>query len=254
MVGQERMKRNRIRDVLFPPRCPVCDEILEPELVGETYIHKKCEQKLLPVRGAVCMHCGRPVELQQEYCYDCKRKEPDRSFVQGKALFVYRGSIRKTMYRFKYANKREYGDFFAEQAVAMYGEWLKKKQIDAIIPVPMYEPKKRKRGYNQAECFAKALSKETGIPLDAKLVTRCRDTAPQKELNDMQRRKNLKGAFLCKGNEKHYERVLLVDDIYTTGSTADAVTECLQNAGIEQVYYLSICIGAGMCDIIQNNA
>ena len=162
-------------------------------------------------------------------------------------LFIlYRGAIRKTMYRFKYSNKREYAAFFSEEAERIYGEWIRKKGIEVIIPVPMYGPKKKKRGYNQAECFAKALSERTGILADANLVMRVRDTAPQKELNDIQRKNNLKSAFHCEKNIVQYTKVLLVDDIYTTGSTADAVYEELKKNGVTEVYFLSICIGEGM--------
>lgn len=244
-VGQKQMKRNRILDVLFPPRCPVCDDLLEPELVGESYMHVSCQGKFIPVQEPMCIHCGRPIEGEEEYCFDCSRKDLSQSFIQGKTLYLYQGSLRKTLYRFKYSNKREYADFFADTAVRMWGDWMKKKGIEVIIPVPMYGPKRRKRGYNQAECFAKALSRQTGIAMDSKWVQRCRDTAPQKGLNDIQRQNNLKQAF-CQGNsDRIYTRVLVVDDIYTTGSTADAVTEVLHAGGIQEVYFISIAIGAG---------
>lgn len=191
------------------------------------------------------MHCGRPVEKEQEYCFDCGRKNLSESFRQGKALFVYRGSIQKTMYRFKYANKREYASFFSKRACECYEEWLLKKGIEAIVPVPMYLPKQRKRGYNQAECFAKELSKELGIPMKKDLIRRCKDTAPQKQLNDIERQNNLKDAFLCNQDAGIYKTILVVDDIYTTGSTADAVTRKLTEAGVEEVYFLSVCIGGG---------
>ena len=235
----------KIRDIIFPLRCPVCDEILGPELVGRAYIHKKCEGKLMPVDKTVCMHCGRPVEQGQEYCFDCGRKNLSKSFRQGKALFIYRGSIQKTMYRFKYANKREYAYFFAEAAWENYGEWLLKKGIEIIVPVPMFLPKQRKRGYNQAECFAKALSKVSGIPVNTDFIRRCKDTAPQKGLNDIERQNNLKDAFCCRKIPENYKRVLVVDDIYTTGSTADAVTEKLMAGGVQEVYFFSVCIGGG---------
>lgn len=242
---QKQLIRKKILNVFFPPRCPICDDLLEPELVGKGYIHKHCERKVFPVDGVVCMHCGRPVEDRQEYCFDCGRKNLSHSFIQGKALFMYRGSIQKTMYRFKYANKREYADFFAETAFRIYGEWIEKKGIEVIIPVPMFLPKQRKRGYNQAECFAKQLSKRLEIPMDAEFIRRCKDTAPQKGLNDIERQKNLKDAFCCGKYTEKYEKVLVVDDIYTTGSTADAVTEILKNAGVREVYFLNVCIGLG---------
>jgi ComF family protein len=230
--------------LFFPPRCAVCDEILEP---GQRGIHPKCEKELYRVQDPVCMHCGRPVTSEAvEFCFDCSRKKGKAdSFRQGKALFLYQGEIKKSMYRFKYSNRREYAAFFAEEIAARYGDWLKGIRPDVIVPVPMYKKKQQKRGYNQAAAFAKALGKQLGIPVEDKWICRVRDTKPQKLLNDAERKNNLKNAFQNRKINVQYNKILLVDDIYTTGSTADAVTECLCHAGAEQVYFLSICIGKG---------
>lgn len=235
---------NTLIDILYPPRCVVCDEILDR---GEKGVHYKCLDKLIPVTTPVCMHCGSPVQGRVEFCYDCSRKQKkmDKTFKQGKALFVYKGSIKETMYRFKYSNKREYADYFAEYAVEKYADWIKMKKIEAIVAVPMYKGKQRKRGYNQAETFAKALSKVTGIPYIKNGVKRIKNTTPMKNLDDKERERNLKKAFQTNKNIVQYYYILLVDDIYTTGSTADAVTDTLLRAGVKEIYNLSICIGQG---------
>lgn len=302
--------REFVCSLLFPLRCPVCDDILSPE-EKEKGIHFTCESKFYPVQGAVCMHCGRSLlsirenhpekmlknqcygESTKEFCEDCKRRgyaaggisgsrspaeqqwsENTHSYSaihQGRALYHYRGAIKSTMYRFKYSNKREYAMFFAKQAVRQYPQlfkrvdakpyqgdaWERKKdkrtrsenpqtRIQAIIPVPMYLPKQKKRGYNQAECFARELSKITGIPVDTRVIQRVQDTTPQKELNDVERKNNLKNAFQKRKNIVQYSHVLVVDDIYTTGSTVEAVAKELKNLGIRQIDVLSICIGGGM--------
>ena len=115
-----------------------------------------------------------------------------------------------------------------------------------IVPVPMYKGKQRVRGYNQAEVFAKALSELLNIPAESQLIQRIRDTRPQKELNDVQRKNNLKNAFQMKENIVQYRHILVVDDIYTTGSTAQAVAEELIKTGVSRVYMMSICIGEDM--------
>ena len=240
-----------ICDGFYPRRCPVCDEILEPEL-ADRRIHKSCACKLYPITGATCMQCGRPMENEtREYCYDCQRLWQNNgrnatALRQGKSLYLYQGPIKETMYRFKYSNKREYADFFAEQAVAKYEKWIRSKNIQVIVPVPMYLPKQRKRGYNQAECFAKALGRRLMLPVDTTLVKRIKDTTPQKELNDLERKNNLKNAFQRTENIVQYSQILVVDDIYTTGSTAMAVAEELIKTNPCQIYFLSICIGKGM--------
>ena len=238
----------RLWDILFPRRCPVCDEILEPEEMV-CRIHSLCERKLYPVKGAVCMRCGKPLENDvEECCYDCKRKQQyarTSVIAQGKAMFLYRGPIKQTMYRFKYSNKREYAQFFAEYAFEMYGNWIREKGIEVIVPVPMYYKKQRVRGYNQAESFARALSDVTGIPVDTGLVKRVIDTTPQKGLNDVERKNNLKNAFQKGESIVQYSQILVVDDIYTTGSTSEAVAEVMKT-NANRIYFMSICIGKGM--------
>lgn len=93
--------------------------------------------------------------------------------------------------------------------------------------------------------FARALGRELDIPVDAGLVKRVRNTVPQKELNDRERRHNLKNAFQLTPDIVEYRQILLVDDIYTTGSTMDAVAEVLLSGGAKNIYYICISIGAG---------
>ena len=196
------------------------------------------------------MHCGRPVLSDLvEYCFDCekKKKRGDKdTFFQGKSLLLYKGVVKQTMYRFKYSNKREYGTFFAELAMEKWGEWLFRCEIDAIVPVPMFRRKKRMRGYNQAEVFGRELAKYLRVPMDRNVVIRKKDTRPMKELNDIERENNLRNAFQIARNIVKYKKILLVDDIYTTGSTADEVSRVLLEAGVEKIYLLSICMGQGL--------
>lgn len=254
-----------VYDLIFPPRCIICDQITEPE---EGRIHIACYKKLYPVSGPVCLVCGRPVFSDKyEYCYDCSKKRqqlshqdnPDKSqtvsvmprnnpnlpMMCGKALFLYQGDIKQTMYRFKYGNKREYAVFFAEYACSKYGKWIAQQGIEAIVPVPMYRRKQKGRGYNQAEVFAKELGVRTGLPVCRNIIRRVRDTVPQKELNDQMRKKNLENAFQIVQNVVEYRYILLVDDIYTTGSTAEVIAQTLQDAGVRKVFLLNICIGKG---------
>ena len=205
---------------VFPRRCPVCDEIL----ITGSYICEDCRKKISFMKEPVCKRCGKTLEHErQEYCSDCMRKK--HYFVQGKAVFEYQEEMKKSMYRFKYSNKREYADYYGIEAVRLYGAWIKRREIEAIVPVPMYIWKKRRRGYNQAEVFANRLGQLLSLPVECNLVKRIRNTRPQKELNDVGRKENLKKAFKIVPNIVKYKKILLIDDIYTTGSTIDAVAE-----------------------------
>ena len=226
--------------MLFPPRCPICDGILEP---GQEYgPHLHCESKILWIEGPTCFKCGQPISSEHsEYCYDCNRRR--HAFVQGKACFQYDGQMKLGMYRFKYSNRREYANWYATACLERYGDWLMTTGVEAILPVPMYKRKERQRGYNQAEVFAKALAHELGVPCEDKLVLRTRNTVPQKQLNVKERENNLKNAFHVTRSIVKYRSILLVDDIYTTGSTMDALAKELQKYGITNIFFLTICIG-----------
>ncbi|MBQ8280019.1 MAG: ComF family protein [Roseburia sp.] len=226
--------------IFFPRHCPLCDEVIE-------YGHdvcRACAKKVPYIKEPACKKCGKQLENERrEYCGDCSGKQ--HHYIQGKAVFSYRGEMKLSMYRFKYSNKREYADFYVKEAASRYGAWLVRRGIEVIIPVPMYAKKRRIRGYNQAEVFAKRLGGETGILVDDKMIRRIKNTTPQKELNDRQRKDNLKGAFQVKPNIVKYSKILLVDDIYTTGATVDAIAELLIKAGVAEVYFMSICVGEG---------
>lgn len=229
-----------LSNIVFPPRCPVCDEVI---YVGKDTC-EDCRKKVICIGEPSCKKCGKPLEDQRrEYCTDCMRKK--HYFSQGKAVFVYQGEIRQSMYRFKYSNKREYADFYAKEAVRIYGDWIRRKQIEAIVPVPMYRLKEKGRGYNQAAVFALALGEKMNLPVEKRMVKRIRNTTPQKELNDVERKINLKKAFQLVPNIVKYRKILIVDDIYTTGSTIDAVAEVLLQAGVDEIYFLCISIGEG---------
>ena len=140
------------------------------------------------------------------------------------------------MYRFKYSNRREYAEFFAETVKKKRMEWLDLARPGLILPVPMFQKKQKKRGYNQAEDLAKAMSLRLGIPMEPDVLVRAKDTAP------------LKGQTILERNEPL--RFLIVDDIFTTGSTADGVSKALTSAVLDlcgekpKIYIFSVCIGA----------
>lgn len=235
------MKRKEfLMSLFFPRRCPLCDKVIR---YGEK-VCGDCIGKLPYIREPLCKKCGKQLENErQEFCSDCGKKV--HHYLQGKAIFIYRKEMKLSMYRFKYSNKREYADFFAEEAVKRYGMWMEQMKIEVIVPVPMYAAKKRSRGYNQAEVFAKALSKESGIAVDCCLVKRVKNTAPLKTMNGKERKYHLKGAFQVCTNIVKYNKVLLVDDIYTTGATIDAIAEQLKHSGVKELFFLSICAGEG---------
>lgn len=232
---------NWVIDLIYPRRCPGCETTLN----AKTIICNTCQAKLIYIEEPACKKCGKPLDNEViEYCYDCIRKK--HVYDAGKAVFAYQGVIRDSLYRFKYSDKRDYAYFYAIETVERYGKWITNRGVDAIVPIPLHKKRRKKRGYNQAELYARFLGELLDIPVYTKMLIRVEDTKPQKDLNDTERKNNLKKAFKYSENIVQSKCILLVDDIYTTGSTMDAAAEELKVAGVQKVYFACVSIGRGL--------
>ena len=190
------------------------------------------------------MRCGKPIRRDEdEYCYDCGRRS--HFYESGRAVWQHTLTVRPAIYQFKYHNRRIYGRTFAREMVNVYGRTVHKWQIAIIIPIPLSKSRRRKRGYNQAELLAKEIGRIMDIPVDTGSLIRRKNTVPQKIMDARGRRKNLQHAFVWKGQRLRGGNVLLIDDIYTTGSTIDAAAKTVKLAGAEKVYFLTVSIGQG---------
>jgi ComF family protein len=150
-----------------------------------------------------------------------------------------------SVFAYKYNAHREYALFYAEVLIHFYKDWITALGVQQIIPVPISRQKKRKKGFNHAELLAEQLGDALGIPVNHRGLIRIHSTAPQKELGKEERRKNLEKAF--RADIKYLpgiQRVLLVDDIYTTGSTIEFCTRALKAVGVKKVWFLTLCIGS----------
>lgn len=195
------------------------------------------------------MKCSKPMERDdKEYCSDCERKS--YHFDKGYSVWIYNNEMKQSLAAFKYHSKKEYAGFYAEEAIRLYGSAIKKLSPDVIVPVPIHRSKYLERGYNQADILARRIGKVLDIPVLSKLLIRNKKTLPQKKLSDKERLRNLIEAFQYNdkpviNNKRKISKVLLVDDIYTTGSTVEACTNVLKSNGISEVYFIVICIGKG---------
>ena len=224
-------------DMLYPKKCPLCHQILREK---NSLVCPDCFQKAIPMKEPLCMKCGRPVRMEEEYCQDCRSGV--HHFTERRSIFPYGEIWRQSLVRFKYYGCREYGDFYAK-AISIYGrKYLERWKSQLIVPVPLHSRKKRMRGFNQAAYLAERVSRFTGIPWSDNLVIKIRNTKSQKKLNASQRKKNLRNAYLVTRKITGFS-VLVVDDVYTTGSTMDAMAMCLQEAGAKDVYFLTVCAG-----------
>ena len=232
---------NLLVELLFPRRCPVCDKPVDK--LGR-YICQKCQNTLRYVQSPYCMKCGKSLKDEmKEYCGDCLGSS--HFFERGRALYEY-DSIKEAIYRFKYERRREYADFFGKELARQFGTQIKEWKADAIVPVPLHAEREKKRGYNQAALLAKELEKELGIPVKEKIIRRVKATLPQKQVNGKERQNNLKNAFKIRKNDVKLNTVIVVDDIYTTGTTMDEIAGCLKRAGIREIYCISLAVGRGI--------
>lgn len=231
---------SKILDILYPRICPICNEIVSQRGAD---ICRSCERKLTYVGDSYCMRCGKPVGEDAEYCGDCMRI--DHEYDEGCAALVYDEYMSKSIYRFKYNGKKEFAKFYARVMHERLGHMIDAWHVDGIIPVPVHKDKLCKRGYNQAALIAKELSARTKIPMYDHIVSRRLATAASKNLGAKERQNNLKKAFIVDRNVVKLDSVLIVDDIYTTGATVDAMARILKDSGVSKVYFATLCIGRG---------
>lgn len=229
----------RVTGLLYPKTCPFCGRVSQEDVCGV------CRRRIRYIEEPRCMRCGKPIrQREREYCRDCETRP--HVYDRGYALWVHSGGVKYGLYQFKYHNRRIYGRFFADELRRRYGQTVRRWEIGVIIPVPLSKRKRRQRGFNQTEILASEFGKGMGIPVDRKHMVRVRDTSPQKTMDASMRRRNLRGAFAWKGERPVRENVLLIDDIYTTGSTIDSAAAALKQAGAPKVYFLTVSIG--QCD------
>lgn len=210
-------------------------------------ICKECYEEVELVTDPRCMKCGKPVEKEEtEYCFDCQKRTFHYEY--GFGMWVYTKKMEHSISAFKYKNKKEYGEFYVSELVKHYERQIQRMEVAVIVPIPVHPKKRRSRGYNQAELLAKGLGEQLGIPVESNLLLRTKNTLPQKTLNDRERFQNLSDAFqINEALQMKYQgkRILLLDDIYTTGSTIEVCTNVLLRAGVQKVFFVSVCIGKG---------
>lgn len=226
--------------LLFPLRCPVCDDIVQP---GGEKICLECLGRLKLAVPPWCMKCGKKLAEEGEYCADCRRRE--HPFRRGRALYEYE-SAALSIYRFKYGGRREYADFFGEQVAEYLGDFIRTAKPDALIPIPLHRKRRTARGYNQAELLARAIGSRVGVPVCTGFLVRVKNTVPLKYENPEERQNNLKKAFNIAQNDVKLSKVIIIDDIYTTGSTMDEIARVLMEAGVKEVYCIALACGTGV--------
>ncbi len=225
--------------LLFPGPifCAACGARLER---NDEYVCSACRAQIILLSEPMCRRCGRPISYPG-FCTQCCLRE--RSFVRSWPAAAYRGALRQCLHRFKY----NHGVYLAPFLGMLLAKRL--QQADGVptdpmvVPVPLDPGRMRHRGFNQAELLASELAKIYGWRLHKKALRRIRTTLPQADLNVEERWANVSGAFAATEKLAGKE-ILLVDDIYTTGATAEAASQALKEAGACAVYVATVAIAS----------
>ncbi|MGH8211927.1 MAG: ComF family protein [Rhodanobacteraceae bacterium] len=223
------MKTGRLVDgelrALVPARCLLCG-VREARGTG---LCEACASEL-PRNEYCCARCALPMESPSLLCGRCIRRAPP--WDSAWSPFCYAWPLDRLEARFKFGSDLAAGRVLAEA-------WCKSiapmELPHAIAPVPLHHARLRSRGYNQSLELAKHLSKSLRIPLSREILQRTRATAAQSELTAVQRRRNVRGAFVAHFNGDTPQHLAILDDVFTTGATLAECARVLKRAGVERV-------------------
>ncbi|MBU4372767.1 MAG: ComF family protein [Proteobacteria bacterium] len=229
-----------IADLIFPPRCITCEELLEQH--GPLPFCPRCMAGIRFIGSPLCPRCGTPfpaAEGEDHLCGECLITE--RPYAVARSVGRYEETLLTAIHRFKYRGKTGIGDLLSRIMADFAGKTWEMKVFERILPVPLHRRRLRERGFNQAVILARGLSTRFNIPLDFTVLRRNIFTPPQVGLDRKERSANVQGAFTVTHPERIVgRRLLLVDDVYTTGSTLTECARVLIRAKAEAVAVLTM--------------
>lgn len=226
-------------DLLFPPACVSCGE-------AGAALCPACAQRVQPVSGPLCDHCGRQQAEPRLRCAFCQaEQEPPAIMLRAAALHT--DPLRAAIHALKYEDRPELAGPLARYLTASFAtqSWRPyRATIDAIVAVPLHAERLAERGYNQSELLATAFGQASGLPCRPDWISRHASTRPQVGLSAEERRANVAQAFAADAAVAG-RTLLLIDDVYTTGSTLNACAAAAREAGARAVFALALAIPTG---------
>lgn len=192
------------------------------------------------MNGTTCRKCGRELgyEDEKKICTDCQGR--DHHYDRAMACIIYEGKGKELIHRYKFQGEQELAVYFARLMVGRIVE--QGDPVNEITYVPLHEEREKQRGYNQSQLLAEAIGQELKIPVQNRLH-RKRQTRHQYDLHHGERIANVRDAFEAEENLGFLGHILLIDDIYTTGSTVDQCAKALKEKGVKEVTVLTIANG-----------
>ncbi|SDG12388.1 ComF family protein [Pelagibacterium luteolum] len=225
-----------VLDTAFPPACLCC---LEAVAVPDT-VCPKCWGQLVPISAPLCPVLGLPFASDMGQGLSVQAIANPPPFDRARSAVAYTDLARKLVSKMKYSDRPEIALLCARMMGLAGHELLGPDAV--LVPVPLHPSRQRSRRYNQSAELARALSRLANVPMNTDLVIRHRRTNQQVGLNAQQRSRNVEGAFRVNLAQMHRlggKRVVLVDDVLTTGATVSAISKALKRAGVVSVDVLS---------------
>jgi competence protein ComFC len=227
----------------YPEICQICRA--RRATAAEGYVCGTCRQRVKFIAPPFCDRCGLPYEGDITTAFECSNcREMELHFRTARSAVLARDPVLEIIHRYKYQRALWFEPFLAGLLVRQAAPELSKEKWDLIVPVPLHPAKQREREFNQAERLARRLGAATRIPVDRKLLRRVVPTRTQTLLTRPQRAANVCNAFAARrGRRLHGQRVVLVDDVFTTGATTSACAEALLAAGAGEVCVWTVARG-----------
>ena len=236
-----------IKKFIFPSRCVLCDKLLPyGDKLENVYLCDDCKDKLEFIKEPTCKKCGAMIDNADElYCIRCKN-DLLKNYEYGFGLLRYNDYVKESLHRIKYNGRKEYIDFYGKCIARKYVNKFIEIEPDYLVPVPIHKSRLVKRNYNQSEELANSISDElkrlgVQIRVNNDIIFRTKNTKVLNKLDNIDRREELRDAFYTE-DLSNIEKVVIIDDIYTTGTTIDLMSKSLKNAGIKEVYFAVIAI------------
>lgn len=227
--------------LFFPPHCAAC----AADTPGGVHVCAKCAEGAQRIEAPFCQQCSQPFEGDITGTFTCSNCAGRKfHFDCAVAPYLSRGVVREFIHQFKYEHRFHLRHPLAGWAAAgLEDERIRAQPFDALVPVPLHRARRREREFNQAEEIARLLARRTGVPVrDA--IERTRYTTTQTRLDRQERMENLRGAFRVRHAAAVQDRhLILVDDVFTTGSTVEECARVLREAGAASVRALTVARG-----------
>ena len=228
---------------VYPEVCQVCREARATP--AECYLCASCRASVRYIEPPLCERCGRPVQGAISTAFECSNcRQTEWHFRSARSAVLARDSVLEVIHQYKYRRACWFEPFLADLLIQRAAPELRGEHWDWIVPVPLHPARLREREFNQAERLARRLSAAMGIPLNTRLLQRVIPTKTQTLLSRAERLANVRRAFALRGAPAlQGERIVLIDDVFTTGATTSACARVLREAGAGQVSVWTVARG-----------